>query len=87
MKRYKLKTEIGEVVEYEHIRVEVSEDITVPEKTETKVEIYTPEGINYEIDSLDVQIAALTAQKAELETVKSKVKIEADKVTGAIVKN
>ncbi len=85
MKTYKLKTKIDEVIDYDNIVVEVSEDKIIPKKTETIIKEYTPKKIQDEIDNLNIQIKELTIKKDELELLKSKIKIEADKV-GKIIK-
>lgn len=80
MKTYILKTPTTEVIDYSNIEVEVSEDTIIPEKTETKTELYTPARVQSELDSINEQITTLTASKAVLVDMQTKIKTEANKV-------
>lgn len=84
MKTYTLKTPVDEVIDYNNIVVESSEEVTIPEKVETKKVTYTLKEVKQQIIDTDNQIAVLTLKKKELKDLKDSITLEANKVLTAV---
>ena len=84
MKTFLLKTPIDEVIDYNNIVIESSEEIIIPETIETKKMTYTLKDIKQKIIDVDNQIVTLNLKKQELKSLKDALILEANKVLTAI---
>lgn len=84
MKTFNLKTKTDEIINYNNIVVESVEEVTIPEKVETKRTIYTIGGVQEQLNQINEKIEALTVEKANLLALQDLIEIEADKVINAI---
>jgi hypothetical protein len=81
---YTLKTNVDEVIDYNNIVVESSEEVTIPEKIETQKVSYTLGSVKQQIIDVNNQIDVLNLKKIELQALKDAITLEADKVLTAV---
>ena len=84
MKTYKLKTSVDEVIDYNDIVVESSEEVTTPEKTSTVKVEHTLGSVKQKLINNNEQLDFFTAEKVRLTELMNLIKKEADKVLSAI---
>jgi hypothetical protein len=83
-KTYTLRTATDEVIDYNNIVVESSEDTVIPETTQTKKNIYTLGSVKQQLIDIASKIQLLKTEEEEIKSLYQLIVQEADKVTSAI---